>query len=318
MSVAVIGAGIAGLTAARMLQSAGVEVTVFDKSKGTGGRLSSRSHAGGWIDHGAPYLTGGSPGFYAFLRDHLGAGILQGWRASLSGVPGDAEQVDYIGVPRNSAVTRSLLGSLAFQPSTRIARLEAVEQGWQLYNDGESLLGTWQLVVIAVPAPQVLPLISQHRVWLELVRSVVMEPCWVAAIQTGKDLPGLADVSFFEHPVIHRVIRNSAKPGRQNEHVYLVQASASWSEEHLEMPPESVAVALLKHFNAMFPAAVESVPLFSHRWRYALTARALGQPFLWDEHLQLGICGDWCLGRSVEDAWQSGMELAGKIGHAAD
>jgi len=317
MNIAVIGAGMAGLTAARILQSAGAEVTVFDKSKGTGGRLSSRSYAGGWIDHGAPYLSAGSSGFYDFLHDHLDAGILQDWQASLTGEPGEAEQVHFIGVPRNSAITRSLLGSLIFQPSTRIARLEAVEKGWLLYNDGDSLLGTWQQVVIAVPAPQVLPLIRQYQLCVALVKSVVMEPCWVAAIQTARDLPWLSDVNFFQHPVIHRVTRNSAKPGRQNDHVYLVQATRRWSEDHLEQPPESIASELQKNFNAMFPAVVDSEPLFAHRWRYALTDKALGQPFLWDESLQLGVCGDWCLGRSVEDAWQSGMQLAGHIVQAA-
>ena len=56
MKVAVIGSGMAGLTAARILDTAGVQVTVFDKSKGTGGRLSSSSFEGGWIDHGSHYL----------------------------------------------------------------------------------------------------------------------------------------------------------------------------------------------------------------------------------------------------------------------
>ena len=57
MKTAVIGAGMAGLTVARTLRKAGYQVTVFDKSKGTGGRLASRSYPGGWIDHGAPYFS---------------------------------------------------------------------------------------------------------------------------------------------------------------------------------------------------------------------------------------------------------------------
>jgi predicted NAD/FAD-dependent oxidoreductase len=53
--------------------------------------------------------------------------------------------------------------------------------------------------------------------------------------------------------------------------------------------------------------------LFVHRWRYAFTAEALGKPFLWDRTSQLGACGDWCLGRRVEDAWRSGVDLAARI-----
>ena len=41
-AVAVIGAGLAGAACARGLQAAGVQVTVFDKSRGVGGRLATR------------------------------------------------------------------------------------------------------------------------------------------------------------------------------------------------------------------------------------------------------------------------------------
>ena len=44
-------------------------------------------------------------------------------------------------------------------------------------------------------------------------------------------------------------------------------------------------------------------------WPHARTVQALGQPFVWDAALGLGLCGDWCLGQRVEDAFVSGMEL---------
>ena len=40
---AIIGAGIAGITCARTLVQAGHQVTVFEKSRGVGGRMSTRS-----------------------------------------------------------------------------------------------------------------------------------------------------------------------------------------------------------------------------------------------------------------------------------
>ncbi len=59
MRIAVIGAGLAGLTAARTLSKAAHEVTVFDKSRGLGGRLATRRTEAGGIDHGAPWLNAG-------------------------------------------------------------------------------------------------------------------------------------------------------------------------------------------------------------------------------------------------------------------
>ena len=313
MKVAVIGAGMAGLTAARLLQEAGAEVTVFDKSKGTGGRLASRSLENGWLDHGAPYFSADNGEFDNFLRQRVLPEVLVPWQAEITGELTADEQLRYVGVPRNSAVTRALLGSLNFQPSTRIARLERTEAGWQLYNDGESSLGWWQQVVIAVPAPQALALVRDIPELAEPLTRVHMEPCWVAALQTDCVPESLAEVTLAPHPHLRRVTRNSAKPGRNNNGVYLVQATADWSREHLEESPAEVGTRLRKLFLSLLPAAADCDLLLTHRWRYGFTEQALNQACLRSSKLRLGLCGDWCLGRRVEDAWHSGHEIATRI-----
>jgi predicted NAD/FAD-dependent oxidoreductase len=42
LNIAVIGSGLAGLTAARQLQHAGHHVTVYEKAMGVSGRMSTR------------------------------------------------------------------------------------------------------------------------------------------------------------------------------------------------------------------------------------------------------------------------------------
>ena len=55
--VAVIGAGMAGIGAARLLADAGFRVVVFDKSRGMGGRCATKRWEGHSVDHGAQYFT---------------------------------------------------------------------------------------------------------------------------------------------------------------------------------------------------------------------------------------------------------------------
>ena len=312
MRVAIIGAGMAGLTTANILQAAGIEVTVFDKSKGTGGRLSSRSFAGGWIDHGAPYFSSDRDNFSEFLQGQLPAENLHLWQPKVKGALSPDEEPHWIGVPRNSAITRGLAKDICFQPSTRIARLAKGPEGWQLYNDGGSMLGTWPTVVVAIPAPQAQVLLSDQPTLAEPINSVSMEPCWVAAIGCKKELTGVAEVSVYPHPVVRRIINNSAKPGRKNEHVYLLQANKDWSQEHLEKSADWVGERLQQAFSQLV-SATDCEIIFVHRWRYAFAEKPLDQPCLWDNELRIGVCGDWCLGRRVEDAWQSGADMATRI-----
>ena len=51
LDVLIIGAGMAGLTAARALVEAGCRVRVVDKGKAPGGRLASRRMGGATFDH---------------------------------------------------------------------------------------------------------------------------------------------------------------------------------------------------------------------------------------------------------------------------
>ncbi|MDX5298325.1 MAG: FAD-dependent oxidoreductase, partial [Gammaproteobacteria bacterium] len=81
--VAVVGSGVAGLTCAIGLQAAGAEVRVFEKSRGPGGRLSSKRVAQGSVDVGAQYFTVRSSAFADWLEREVGAQHLALWQGCL-------------------------------------------------------------------------------------------------------------------------------------------------------------------------------------------------------------------------------------------
>jgi predicted NAD/FAD-dependent oxidoreductase len=61
MDIAVIGAGIAGLSAAWTLRRAGHRVLIFERSYKPGGRMNSRRKAGLVVDHGDRYIRSDTP-----------------------------------------------------------------------------------------------------------------------------------------------------------------------------------------------------------------------------------------------------------------
>jgi predicted NAD/FAD-dependent oxidoreductase len=82
MVIGIIGAGIAGLTAGRMLSKAGHDVTIFEKSRGYGGRMATR-YAGKdlklKLDHGVSYFSAHSPEFQEFSAELLEKKIIKIW-----------------------------------------------------------------------------------------------------------------------------------------------------------------------------------------------------------------------------------------------
>lgn len=55
-NIAIIGAGIAGLSLANMLNDV-VNIEVFEKSRGYGGRVATRHNEDFMFDHGAQFFT---------------------------------------------------------------------------------------------------------------------------------------------------------------------------------------------------------------------------------------------------------------------
>ncbi len=74
-SCIVVGAGIAGLCSAHVLQDGGVPVIVLDQGRAVGGRLATRVIKQGVFDYGAQFFT---------VRDQrLGAWLTNGRRKAL-------------------------------------------------------------------------------------------------------------------------------------------------------------------------------------------------------------------------------------------
>ena len=84
-SIAVVGAGIAGLTAARACAAKGHVVTVFDKGRHPGGRVSTRRvpDAALEFDHGAPFFEARSEVFQRQVHDWQGEGVVAEWSPGL-------------------------------------------------------------------------------------------------------------------------------------------------------------------------------------------------------------------------------------------
>jgi renalase len=312
MRVAVIGAGLAGLSFAHALRTDGGEVRLFDKGRGPGGRMSTRrvDTALGPVafDHGAQYLTARDPGFRAEVEAWAAAGHVAPWPA-----PGpDA----WVGAPTMNAPLKALAAGLDVRWGVRIEGAKREDGVWRLSGvglDGQS----FDTLVTALPAEQTAALLVGVAPDVATVaQGTRSDPCWTAMAAFPDRIGVAADVLKTDGPVAWAA-RNTAKPGRGGVEAWVVQASPQWSRERLEEQPAAVAPDLLTlFFEAAGLPSTAPVHLAAHRWRYARSGRA-GRDALWDAGLRLGACGDWLIGPRVESAWLSGRRLAQAVIEAA-
>ena len=337
--IAIVGAGMAGIACARTLVQAGHRVTVFDKSQGLGGRMSTRGSAFGTFDHGAQYFTVRDARFELALQTT--PGLCRPWSANTVRVLDSHGRVASAGLPAReshwvptpgmnalvSAWAKPLTAAGNVELHTRVTSIEpdALHKNqWQLRTagDGESshVYSGFDAVVLAIPHPQAQELLSSTPKGVALAKktaNVSVAPCWTLMLAYPQAVqPGLTtlgpqwNAARSTHHRIAWLARESSKPGRGRVERWTVQASAAWSQEHLQDDAQRVQAKLIKAFSEITGIRAEPAHMDVHRWTYAKTEKALGQSHLWDAKSGLGVCGDWCIGHRVEDAFVSGLELA--------
>lgn len=303
MHVAVIGAGLAGLAAATDLARSGHTVTVWEKSRGAGGRTATRRGPDGMrFDHGAPFLHDGAArlGGLAGLADH-----------QLTH-PDETTTLESVGDGANNAPAKAFASALDVRTGVRVAIVAPVDGGWALHDDAGTALGTADAVIVAAPAPQAADLLREGAPQLAYLASgVEFDSCWavMAAWERPLSLP------FTAANAVHGLewaVAEAPKPGRSSGERWVLQADADLSREHLEAEAAAIGPLLLGRFVA---ACGVSIPpplhLAAHRWRYSRPATPLDERFLREGTLL--AAGDWCGGTTAGAAIRSGRAAAASL-----
>jgi len=320
--IAVIGAGIAGLSCATRLQQAGLTVSLFDKSRGPAGRMSTRRGNGWQCDHGAQYFTARHPAFRSEVARWQEASVAGVWAPRLQVINGDSapERIlqdssisRFVGIPRMSSPARFLADGLKLHTQTTVIQLQRDASGWRLLTAEHGWQNEcFEAVLLALPAPQSEPLLRQVVPSLAaLTGGVLMRGSWTLMLRFSEPIELGFDAAFVNHDPLRWIARDSSKPGRSGAETWVLQASAAWSEAHREDSAERVAAILLDAFCRLggpAPAAWTA-----HRWRYADSNPALDIACAWDSETGVGLCGDWINGGKIEGAWLSGQALASQV-----
>ncbi len=299
MRVAIIGTGLAGLACARHFAQHGGMVTLFDKSRGYGGRMATRRGDGGVFDHGLPGFDPLASEIVDVLRDLPEWG--PDWRK--------------VGVPSMNALPRALGGEYDSHLETRINSV-ATGDALTLTDISGNRFEGFDRVAVAIPAPQAAELLAAHGARFEAVSGVTYAPDWTLMLSGVEGLPPAWDVCTPTSGPIGLAIREAGKPDRSAiPERWTVHAARQWSVNNLERDAGDVADDLCSAFEALTGlTTTDSTNKVAHRWRFSQPENPVKAPFLLSADRRLGACGDWCgserEGGDARAAWISGAALA--------
>lgn len=318
--VCVVGAGISGVACARVLQGAGVEVEVRDRSHGPGGRMSSprmtwSSLGDRRIDTGAGYFTVQDEEFRVQVDDWLERGLAREWTDTFHLLPA-ADGSAGLGDPKPGPMRyaapgglRSLVIDLSedvpFSGATGVDVVELTAGGPKV--DGE----TFDAVVLAMPDPQALKVLGRG---LEEERAALADRAWEPILALQAVFPARRwptfDAGFVQDDDVLEIVFDEGRRRGDDAAVLVADSTSAWAAPRLE-DPDAAARPLAEALDRILGCGEPAETKVS-RWTYSRPAAPRDEDFLFTPR-RVGFCGDGWGTSKVETAWRSGTLLGRRM-----
>lgn len=334
--VGVIGAGVAGLAAARELSCRGISSVVLEKSRGLSGRAATRRRGASHFDYGANFFRLEEPEVASLLREVLPEGELN--RIERPVWTFDREGVCSEGTPARNDVPRwscaggiSMLGKALHaaaplaevRKSCQISRLVEEDGHWTAIDADEGDHGPFDSLLVTLPCPQAAQLLRDSGAsaeWTGALEAVRYEPqfSFVLGFQPRLSRPGPFHAlvnSDGGHPVAWLSFEDD-KPGHVpgNESILVVQMASWWTRDHFEEEPAQLMPLVREALRELVPVP-DPAWWDSQRWRYAHPVDAANAEWLGAAGGRgLFFAGDGLVGKGrVPLAVRSGLDAAARI-----
>ena len=322
IKIAIVGAGLSGLVAARILQSK-FDVTVFEKSRGAGGRMSTRRALPYYFDHGAPFFTARTSEFRKFMLPYLECGNIAQWEPVFVKILNHTiEQVNspfgstpiYVGVPGMNAFARAVAKETRVLFEKRIKSALYQGGGWHIEMETGESAGPFDWLLSAIPAEQAVAILPRYLSQSIPELRIKMLTC-LTVMLGFEEAPHLPfDVGLVEHSPLEKIILNHTKPGRTEPFSLVAHTRHDWASEHIDHDRSSILAEICVKINDNLDGLTRQAQHRAiHGWRFATVGKHITTNHVTNKAKHFSICGDWLGSGDVEAAFNSGQSAAYSI-----
>lgn len=320
----IIGAGIAGLAAAQVLQSQECSYLLLEKSDSVGGRLATYMTDKGLADYGLQFFTAYTDTFMTQVETWLAEGSIYEWGTEWSDGSIKRSFVDdkpcYAATGGMSEFVNTIASSLNnISLNTTVRDIRWTGEFWEVDSSKDELF-IGRNLIMTTPAP----------IAINLLRNIPMQPTVTEAlsrihythclsgifvIDGNVNLPesGAKQV-FTDSSNIYWIADNQAKGISPEETVLTVHGEKRFSKKHFNDADADILDSLS---TAIAPYLSENTRIKSaelKRWQYSIPLTTYPHDILQDDVLPLIFAGDAFGGRGrFEGAYLSGVKAAERI-----
>ena len=318
--ITIIGSGFSSAVLSKNLKEK--DVLIFDKSRGPGGRSSTRrvEHVG-VFDHGLQFICPKKKEFKLFLKQHL-TSFVKEWDGEfiLFEENKKIEKKKYIGKSGNNDFVKKLISSNVHYQKELLS-IEKKDKKWLLEFKDNSKQECEKLI-LTIPLEQCQKIIAPLNLDFKIIGS--MEPNLTVMIGFDKSLGISANGFKFEkNSILGWAANESSKIRSENNpdlELWTLQSSLSFAQkkfqDYRDNKEEVINLMVGELFNLFNIKNANIVHKDIHGWLYAFKKENFSHKFYWNEEINLGICGDWMCGSKAEDAWSSASALADQINNS--
>tara|TARA_B100000900_G_scaffold411131_1_gene430198 strand:+ start:503 stop:1492 length:990 start_codon:yes stop_codon:yes gene_type:complete len=320
--IAIIGAGLSGVTLARLIKK-NFTVDIFEKSRGVGGRMSTRKELSFVFDHGAQYFNTKTSEFRKFIIKSCFKKTIQPWKFKLAFFNGDKlenlkvisdKDKFLVGVPNMDSIIKFLSKKCNIVLNTRIDKITKIKNKWILVDHNKKNYGQYDWIVLTMPAEQTFSIIPKNVSFYSSIQNIKMKGCFSLMVGSETNLKLDFDAANFKEKDISWMVVNGSKPQRKENFSLLINSSFQYAKKNINTPETKILNHLLKESSNVLNYDLSNSKLIKlHKWKYVEAINHPIEDFFIDFNKQIAVCGDWCVNSRVEGAFTSAKELSSVI-----
>ena len=298
MKIAIIGGGFSGSNIYSLLKKDHHDITIFEKSRGVGGRCSTRYIGEKQVDHGTPFFKAKEKEFIDFCENRVAENIL---------VKKDDHYYPTDGINK---LCSSLIDEKDLVKNTKILSAKFIDNKWILKDQNGISYDGFDRLIITIPAPQILQMDIDISDLIKDKLSKVTYNSIATLIAYSNSFENLDNPNLLKDEDFKKIVNNSSKYNYKNFSSYVIHLNEQLSnDQNFNSKDEVEKYMLKKVFDISSIDLKDHFHIAPHLWRYAFARDTLDEEFIYDQDRFLGICGDYFSKKDLEGSYFSSKRL---------